>query len=117
LSTNTQCKLPGFKYENDPTTLTVFAAPKSCSVHWASLSTSSHWRPQLSSLRFEAFKTITLTEAFLAYQPRQSWVEIQHFGDLPQPLAQGRCPNHEDGKRKSLQGSAMTQLWGRWKPK
>jgi len=47
-----------------------------------------------------------MTKAFLAYQPRQSWVEIQHFGDLPRPLAQGRCPNHEYGDRKSLQSSA-----------
>jgi len=84
----------------------VFSAPKSCSVNWVSLSTSSHWRLQLRSLRFEAFKSITLTKAFLAYQPRQSWVEIQHFGDLPRPLAQGRCLNHEDGDGNSLQGSA-----------
>jgi hypothetical protein len=48
---------------------------------------------------------ITLTKALLAYQPWQSWVEIQQIEDLPRPLAQGRCPNHEDGDRKRLQGS------------
>jgi hypothetical protein len=110
-----QCKLQNFKCQNDPRTVTVRTAPKSCYVHWVSL--YSVYTATVKSIRFEALKAITLTKTFLVYQPPRSWVEIQHSETCSEPFVRVDVLTMMMATERVFRVLLLTQLWSSWKPK